>query len=336
MIQFSLVVATRGRTTELVEFLDSVTAQGRDDVEVIVVDQNEDGRLAPLLAPYAERLPVTHLRSSVARANHARNLGLRLAAGELVSFPDDDCLYPHHLLDRVAAAFEADPALTILTGPAESPEGGLGSGRWRQEGGPITPENAWTSIIEFNLWLRRNLALRLGGFDDEMGPGTQLGSAEGNDLMLRAVTVGHKAIYDPSLRIIHPDKRLSEVAVARAWLYGAGLGFALRRHSVPAAVWMPFAIRPLGGLALSLVKLRPRDAAYYGMTFLGRLRGLLRGDATAGRIRPAIQGRKPDRVVVCQLTEEDVPGLPARFPHVAFLASRAGLPRAEPVHRADQ
>jgi glycosyltransferase involved in cell wall biosynthesis len=288
---FSLVVATRGRTTELAEFLASVVAQDRDDVEVIVVDQNEDGRLAPLLAPYAERLRLTHMRSGIARANHARNLGLRVATGGLVSFPDDDCLYPPGLLDRVAATFAADPGLGILTGPAESPAGGLGSGRWREEAGPITAANAWTSVIEFNLWLRRPLALRLGGYDETMGPGTPIGSAEGNDLVLRAVTVGHRAVYDPALRIIHPDKRLSEVAVARAFLYGRGLGFALRRHGVPARVWLPFAIRPLGGVALSLARLRPRDAGYYAMTFLGRLRGYLQREATAGRIRPAITGR---------------------------------------------
>jgi glycosyltransferase involved in cell wall biosynthesis len=293
-IRFSLILATRGRTTELVEFLGSVILQSRDDVEVIVVDQNEDCRLAPLIAPYAERLRVTHLRSSIARANHARNLGLRQARGALVSFPDDDCLYPAGLLARVDAAFAADPTLAILTGPAENPAGGLGSGRWRQEGGAITAANAWTSVIEFNLWLHRDLALRLGGYDETMGPGTTLGSAEGNDLVLRAVTVGHKAIYDPALRIIHPDKRLSEVAVARAWLYGNGLGFALRRHSVPASVWAPFAIRPLGGMGLSLLRLQLRDAAYYGMTFLGRLRGYIRRDATAGRIRPAIQGQPLD------------------------------------------
>jgi hypothetical protein len=124
-----------------------------------------------------------------------------------------------------------------------------------------------------------------------MGPGTPIGSAEGNDLVLRAVTVGHAAIYDPELRVIHPDKRLSEVAVARAFLYGRGLGFALRRHGVPTRVWVPFAIRPLGGMALGLLRLRPRDAGYYAMTFLGRLRGFLQTEATAGRIRPAIPGR---------------------------------------------
>jgi glycosyltransferase involved in cell wall biosynthesis len=291
MTRFSLVVATRGRSTEVAEFLDSVLAQGRGDAEVIVVDQNGDDRLVPVLAPYQERLALTHLRSAVANANHARNLGLREAVGEIVGFPDDDCLFPAGVLDRVDAAFAADPALTVLTGPAASPAGGLGSGRWRMTGGAIDAGNVWTSVIEFNLFLRRPVALALGGFDEAMGPGTPLGSAEGNDLVLRAVEAGHAARYDPELRILHPDKRLSEIAVARARLYGRGLGFALRRHGVPAAVWLPFAIRPLGGVAVSLLKGRPRDAAYYAMTFAGRAGGFLRADAAAGRVRAPIEGR---------------------------------------------
>ena len=289
MIRFSLVMATRGRTTEIAEFLDSVLAQGRDDAAVIVVDQNADDRLVPVLAPYGAL--VTHLRSAIANANHARNLGLRAARGDLVGFPDDDCLLPPGTLDRVAASFEADPALMVLTGPAASPDGGLGSGRWRDSGGAIDSKNVWISVIEFNLWLRRPVALALGGFDEGMGPGTPLGSAEGNDLVMRAIHAGHAARYDPALRVVHPDKRLSDVAVARAQLYGRGLGFALRRHGVAPGVWVPFAIRPLGGVVVSLLKLRPRDAAYYAMTFAGRAAGFLRGDARDGLIRAPVEGQ---------------------------------------------
>jgi glycosyltransferase involved in cell wall biosynthesis len=289
-MRFSLVMATRGRTMEVAEFLDSLLAQGRQDAELIVVDQNADDRLAGVLAPYEGKLALTRIRSSVANANHARNLGLRAARGEMVSFPDDDCLYPAGLLDRVEAAFAADPGLTVLTGPAESPAGGLGSGRWRQEGGAIDAATVWTSVIEFNIWLPRRLALALGGFDEAMGPGTPLGSAEGNDLVLRAVEAGHAARYAPAIRVVHPDKRLTDVAVARARLYGRGLGFALRRHGVAPGVWLPFAVRPLGGALLSLLRGRPGIAAYYAMTLLGRAEGFLRADATAGRVRPAIEG----------------------------------------------
>jgi glycosyltransferase involved in cell wall biosynthesis len=283
-------MATRGRTAEIAAFLDSVLAQGMPDAEAIIVDQNADARLDAVLAPFAGRLRLLHLRSDVANANHARNLGLAAASGALVGFPDDDCLYPQGVLARVAAAFAADPALALLTGPAESPAGGLGSGRWREAGGVIDAANVWTSVIEFNLWLRRPVALALGGFDDAMGPGTPLGSAEGNDLVLRAIAAGHQARYDPALRVIHPDKRLTDVATARARLYGRGLGFALRRHGVPAATWLPFAVRPIGGAVLSLLKGRPRDAGYYAMTLLGRAEGFLRRDAMAGRVRPAMRG----------------------------------------------
>jgi glycosyltransferase involved in cell wall biosynthesis len=291
-VTFSLVMATRGRTSEIAAFLDSLLRQGRDDVEVIVVDQNGDGRLDGVLSPYAGRVALTHLRSDIANANLARNLGLRTARGDIVGYPDDDCLYPDGLLGRVAAAFDADPALSVLTGPAESPTGGLGSGRWRAEGGPIDAATAWTSVIEFNLWLRRPVAVSLGGFDETMGPGTPLGSAEGNDLVLRAVAAGHAARYEPALRVVHPDKRMTEIAVERARLYGRGLGFALRRHGVAPAVWLPFAVRPAGGVLVSLLRLRPHDAAYYAMTLLGRAEGFLRGGALDGGGRPVTAGRR--------------------------------------------
>ena len=292
MIAFSLVMATRGRTTEVAAFMDSLLAQGEhaSRSELIVVDQNPDDRLVPVLAPYKDRLSLVHLRSAVANANNARNLGLRSARGRIVGFPDDDCLYPPGLLDRAADAFARDPSLMVLTGPAASPEGGLGSGRWRAEGGPIDSQNVWTSVIEFNLWVHRRLALALGGFDEAMGPGTPIGSAEGNDLVLRAVMAGHQARYEPELRVVHPDKRLTEVAVSRARLYGRGLGFALRRHHASPATCLRFALRPFGGVAMSLLKGRPRDAAYYAMTLLGRAEGFARSDARGGRVQPAIRG----------------------------------------------
>ena len=40
-------------------------------------------------------------------------------------------------------------------------------------------------------------------------------------------------------------------------------------------VWLPFFIRPLGGVVVSLLKFRPREAAYYAMTFWGRAQGFV-------------------------------------------------------------
>lgn len=273
--RFSLIVATSGRDAELRDLFESLLAQARDDLEVIVVDQNADERLAPVVAAYRGRLPLLWRRSAVRHANHARNLGLALARGAIVGFPDDDCTLPPGLLARVDAGFTDNPDVAVLTGPAASPDGGLGSGRWRREGGAIDSGTVWTSVIEFNLFLRREVALALGGFDPRLGPGTPLGSAEGNDLVLRAIAAGHRAAYDPGQRVLHPDKRLTPVAVARAALYGRGLGFVLRRHGVAPGVWLPFVVRPLGGMAVSALRLRWLAAMYYWASLRGRLEGFL-------------------------------------------------------------
>ncbi|TDH64009.1 glycosyltransferase family 2 protein [Dankookia rubra] len=287
-MKVSLIVATRGRDRELDALFESLAAQGQPDLEVIVVDQNADDRLAPVMAAWRDRLPLRWERTTRAHANHARNLGLALARGDIVGFPDDDCTVPPGLLARVLDGFAAEPALAILTGPAASPEGGLGSGRWRADAGPIDAANVWTSVIEFNLFLRREVALRLGGFDERLGPGTPLGSTEGNDLVLRALRAGHAARYDPAQRIVHPDKRLTPVAVERAALYARGMGFVLRRHAVPAGVWLPFMVRPLGGILVSALRGRWLAARYYAATLRGRLEGFLTPDAPAGLPLPAL------------------------------------------------
>ena len=289
-MRFSLIVATLGRSREIGELLESLLAQDRDDLEVIIVDQNADDRVAPVLQPYAARLPITHLRSAIRNANHARNLGLRQARGEIVTFPDDDCLYPPGVLTRVDAGFHAAPSLGVLTGPAASPEGGLGSGRWREKSGAIDLGNVWTSVIEFNLFLPRQLMLALGGFDEKLGPGTRWGSAEGNDLVCRAMARGAIAQYDSALRIMHPDKRLTEVAVSRAASYGRGLGFVLRRHGVPLSVWFAFLVRPIGGALISLLRLRFHNAAYYAMSFWGRLIGGLAREARESPLPAPLEG----------------------------------------------
>ncbi|WPB87010.1 glycosyltransferase family 2 protein [Sediminicoccus rosea] len=279
----SLVVSTMGRVAEIGALFDSLLAEQGAPFEVILVDQNADRRLDALVAEYLPRLPLRHLRSAEhgagSGANAGRNLGLRHAAGDIVGFPDDDCVFPPGVLAKVRAAFDMEGRLAILTGPAAAPEGGLGSGRWNPEGGAITIANVWTSVIEFNLWLRRHLALALGGFDEAMGPGARFGSAEGNDLVCRAMARGHVARYDPALRIIHPDKRLTPEAVARAKRYGLGLGFALRRHHAPIGTWAPLLYRPLGGIGVSLLRGRMLHARYYAATFQGRLEGFLAPEA---------------------------------------------------------
>ena len=56
MIRFSLVLSTINRTDEVRRFLTTLDSQTYRQFELIVVDQNKDGRLLPILKPYAEEV----------------------------------------------------------------------------------------------------------------------------------------------------------------------------------------------------------------------------------------------------------------------------------------
>ena len=269
----SLVLATAGRVDTLPPLFDSLCAQTERDFEVIVVDQNGDDRLDAIIATYADRLAINHVRAERQNSSVARNAGLAYCRGAIVGFPDDDCEYVPDTLARVIATFEPYPTLGVLTGPAQSPEGGLGSGRWTPTRSPIGRHNVFTTVICFNMFLRRETLAAVGGFDVSLGVGATFGSCEENDLVIRATAAGFLALYDPALRIIHPDKRLTREARDRAFRYGAGFGHVLRKHHFPVSVVGTFLFRPIGGLLTSLLRLRMLAASYYWLTFRGRLYG---------------------------------------------------------------
>lgn len=99
-LQFSLVLATVGRTHEVERLLCSLDRQEGATFELIVIDQNIDGRPVPYLEPRKTKYPIVHVRSQPG-LSRARNLGLRHVSGSIVAFPDDDCWYPDGLLRRV-------------------------------------------------------------------------------------------------------------------------------------------------------------------------------------------------------------------------------------------
>ncbi len=269
----SLVVATAERVDPVAALFDSLVMQEEADFEVILVDQNVDDRLTGLIATYGDRLAITHLRAPRRNSSVARNAGLPHCRGDIIGFPDDDCLYLPDTLARVVEAFRAERMLGVLTGPAQSPDGGLGSGRWAPSRTPIDRHNVFTTVICFNMFLRKEVLAATGGFDETLGVGARFGSCEENDLVMRAVQANFPARYDPSLRIVHPDKRLTPAARDRAFRYGAGFGRVLRKHRFPPSVVGTFLIRPIGGFVTSLAMLRGLAASYYARTFWGRLYG---------------------------------------------------------------
>jgi glycosyltransferase involved in cell wall biosynthesis len=233
MPQFSLIIATLGRTDELRKMLQSAAAQAPVEFEVIIVDQNNDNRVGEILSELALPIALNHVRLTKKSLSLARNVGLQHASGTFVAFPDDDCWYPFGLLSKVAQWFETHPKYEILaTGAVD--EDGLPSGnRWFQNSCDIRPINALRTTFSNSLFLRR-AALPEGIRFDE-----NLSASEETDYILRLLKIGLRGRFDRSFSVGHPrrDMLSGTVSKERARKYGQGMGQFVRHHSL-TTLWL--------------------------------------------------------------------------------------------------
>lgn len=273
-----MVLATLRRTDELQYLLASLHAQTYRGFELIVVDQNPDDRLVPVLAPYVDEFPITRLRTESRGLSRARNLGLKHISGDIVAFPDDDCRYPPGLLAAVAQFFVNHPKRDGLTGRPTDADGSPVMGRFDTKPGLLDRINVWRRGIEFAIFLRRECTQETW-FDEDLGvgAGTAWGAGEGTDYLLRLLDGGASLYYDPDLAVVHPSHvpPYSDRAARRAYAYGCGMGRVLQKHRLPLWFKIKWLIRPLGGAVLSLAGLNLGKAKFRWNTYRGRLRGLL-------------------------------------------------------------
>ena len=265
---FDLVVATVGRVHELERFLDSLEAQEYPRVRALVVDQNEDARLEAILSQRG--VDTLHLRSGKG-LSRARNAALEHLTADVIAFPDDDCLYPPGLLSRLAERFSSDAPLDGLTGRAQDASG-KSAVSWRTDPARLTDDNLWNRAISFTIFLRRTVVERVGTFDERLGLGSgePWSSGEEIDYLIRAVRGKAGIEYDPSLVVRH-DVRIDDARVGLR--DGASVGYLLRKHGYPMRTVARMLVRPVGGVAVSLIRLDTKRAHFQLATLRGRIAG---------------------------------------------------------------
>jgi glycosyltransferase involved in cell wall biosynthesis len=277
-VRFSLIMASVDRTSEPERFLASLNAQSYRAFELIVVDQNPDDRLVPLVRSYEDKFPITYMRERMRGASRARNIGMEYASGEILAFPDDDCWYPPDLLGKVVQKFVHHPELDGLTGRLTDGYGHTVMGRFDLRPGRIEESNVWARGIEATTFLRRS-RLEDRRFDESLGlgAGTMWGGGEVTDLLLGLLADGKLLYYYPDTIINHPPlTRLYDAKASRkAYLYACGMGRVLRMRKTPLRYKVKWLIRPLGGTVLFIMALKPARARYHFNIFRGRLRGML-------------------------------------------------------------
>ena len=238
-MRFSLVMATIGRIDAVERFFKSLLDQGDIEFEVFAVDSNVDDRLVKMIEIYRQHYPIQHIKSPGTPKSAAMNQGRVAAQGEIISFPDDDCLYPPGFLAQVAQFFEDETwdGLAVRVKDTESDEDAYEYSL--QESSKVDRRVGFSVGICQSMFFRAKLAKQVA-FDEEMGPGAKWVGGEDTDYLLRCLKTGADVYYNVDLYIEHPQPYqiyTTRQLMRREFTYGRGHGYLMHKHgSVPSMV----------------------------------------------------------------------------------------------------
>jgi glycosyltransferase involved in cell wall biosynthesis len=290
----SLIVATINRTAEPERLLASLDVQSYKDFEVLIVDQNPDDRLVPVLKNHPT-LNIRHLRSERGAAR-ARNVALRVAAGDVIGFPDDDCWYPQTILESALRWFQQNPNFDALFTTIRSEDNEPVGPRWPPGSCLVTRSNLWNTAIFVNAFLRRKLTDSVGLFREDIGVGasTAYQSGEESDYFLRALGLGFTMWYEPAFTVHHPRLHGIDRLCSNTYGYVLGCGYVMRLHGYSWREFGNYLVRSLGGAAVSLGKGDIPMSHVYLLRAAGQLRGYVRGPSELSPVESnthALRGR---------------------------------------------
>jgi len=227
---FSLILATCGRVQEVDRFLHSIGTQdfNLSKIEVIIVDQNGNNGIdiVPIIRKHQDKVDIRHIKSDRRGLSLSRNIGLRLAKGEFVAFPDDDCLYYPDTLFEAQSAFNLNPDMEVFLGRIVDRATRKNIIRdWKNSSLAITRQNFYLNFSSITLFSRKN-SIR---FEETLGLGTYYGSNEDADYILQVLEKGEKIQYTPAIEVWHPANP-PIVDFQKVYSYGLGFGALCRKH----------------------------------------------------------------------------------------------------------
>jgi glycosyltransferase involved in cell wall biosynthesis len=258
------VICTRDRPNELATSITAVRAGVIQPHEIIVVD---NAPLAPV-RDIAVRLGARYEIELVIGLSRARNVGWRVADGDVVAYLDDDAVPDPGWLGALLEPFnaQADIVTGRCTPLAESatPElQELISPWWMQATIPFTVTSStpgWESLaITGALGTGTNMAFRRGlldgwkGFDERLGLGAPIGSFEEHEAFFALIARGARLAYAPDALVRHPAIQSPDAfAQFRASTRAAYVGYLLHllakyprhRAAILKSMWGQFAHGP--------------------------------------------------------------------------------------------
>ena len=244
----SAVICTRNRPHKIGSAVESVLANTYPNFDLTIIDQSANGETEAIARRIGQLDGRLHYqRMTKSGLSRARNLGIASTTGPIIAFTDDDCLVPTNWIEKIVAVFEEQRDGELMYGqvfPAYPENGG-------EELTPLLridkPErlgrvNGFRVFgMGANFAARRSLFERAGTFDEVLGAGGLLKSAEDFDLAYRAYRRNAIILLRPDVTVRHDGRREREDWPALLRAYGFGDGAFYSKHvrcRDPFAAWL--------------------------------------------------------------------------------------------------
>ena len=249
-MKFSLVMTTLGRDKDIILFLDSLLKQSYTNYELIIVDQNDDDRVAKIYDQYKDKLNLRYYRCGKRGISVGRNTGLKYITGDIIAFPDDDCEYETDSLEKVIAFFKENPDYGFYTCNTKEKYGNNAVLETRKTDCDIGIVNFLTAAVSITIFVRSQVFTGFS-FDEKLGVGTVFGSGEESDLLLYLIKNKTKGRYHAAHYIYHPGKTETP---QRVYSYSMGFGALFKKALIVYRLYPMFFIF-LYRIARNIVKL---------------------------------------------------------------------------------
>lgn len=279
-IKYSLILATLNPKPDLLlRFFESLKKQTIQNFELIIVDQSTPPVTKKLIDKYNNFFDIQFITSEKG-LSRARNLGTKLAKGEFLLFPDDDCWYDNNFFKLLTEYINIEKN-RILTFRAAN-DNNINIAKFDPHSGLCNKYNIWRRVSSISLCIRKDTFNALLGFDENLGlgSGTLTSACEDIELPLRAISLNVPVKYNSEIVARHdiPIQRDDNLVIHRAKTHMFSVGYLYKKYNYPLSFIMHSISKNIIGMILYTFKLNKKMIKYHYYTAKGKINGYLKND----------------------------------------------------------
>lgn len=259
-MKLTVAICTHNRADKLTALVKAYAMQFnalpdevQKEIELVIVDNNSSDKTKELVFACSAMLGCRYFFEARQGLSFARNRAIREADGEYIAFLDDDVELSKNWLTELISLVVSEKASVysarvLPRWQSEQPEwlnfdnakfsisqSVLPAHDYGAEAKTYPFKHASTLVqnpIGANLIFKRDLFLKYGDFQTQLGAGQRLALNEDTEFCRYLNSMGEKILYSPSCIVYHPvDIRRTQKSYIKNWYKTSGSCFAwMKKH----------------------------------------------------------------------------------------------------------